>query len=114
MDLDDRVARVVLAAEEPRQLERGELRLDLRDLLLELAERLGIALLGELEEDLRLVRALALALPARDRVEDGGGLAADGLGLLGVAPEARRRGLLAQLRRTPLETRQVKDASRAR
>jgi hypothetical protein len=32
MDLDDRVARVVLAPEELLQLERGQLRLDLVDL----------------------------------------------------------------------------------
>jgi hypothetical protein len=103
----------VLAAEQPGQLERGHLALDLRDLLLQLAERVVVALLGELQEDLRLVGALALALPARDRVEDGGGLAPDGLRLLGVAPEPGGGGLLAQLRGAPLEARQVKDASRA-
>jgi len=79
MDLHDGVPGVVLAAEEAGQLERRQLRLDPLDLLPELADRLGVALLRELEEDLRLVDLLALALPACDRVEDTGGLAADGL-----------------------------------
>src|SRR5947209_3199117 len=99
---------------EAKELELGEAVLDLLDLRGELAERLGRALLGKLEEDLRLVDALALAPKALDRVAHGGRLAAHSLGLLGILPEIRRAGLLAQLRRTALESRQVKDASRAR
>src|SRR5262249_50778685 len=45
---------------------------------------------------------------------DGGGLAADGLGALGVVPEVGGGGLLAQLGGAPFERGQVKDASRAR
>jgi len=114
MDLDDRVAGVVLAAEELVQLEGGDVALDLIELLGDLAERIGVALLRELEEDLRLVRALALALPTADRVEDLRRLAPDRLRLLRVVPEAGRGGLLAQLRGALLETGQVKGASRAR
>ncbi len=114
MDLDDRVAGVVLAAEELVQLERRDVALDLVEPLAELVERVGIALLGELEEDLRLVRALALALPAADRAEDLRRLAPDGLRLLGVVPEAGRGRLLAQLGGALLEAREVKGASRAR
>jgi hypothetical protein len=113
MDLDDRVAGVVLAAEELRQLQGSELVLDLLDLPRELAERLRISLLRELEKDLRLVDPLALALPARNRVQDGGGVSPDGLRLLGIVPEAGRGGLLAQLGRAALEAREVKGASRA-
>src|SRR5438552_2481332 len=47
VDLDDRVAAVVLAAEEAEELELGEAMLDLLDLRGELAERLGRALLGQ-------------------------------------------------------------------
>src|SRR5439155_13933215 len=82
--------------------------------LAELGQGIGIALLGELEEDLRLIDPLPLALEARDRVQHRGRLAADGLRLLCVVPEPGGGGLLAQLARTPLETGQVKGASRAR
>src|SRR5262249_16938555 len=84
VNLDDRVPGVVLAAEQLGELEGGELALDLVDLLAELVECVRIALLRQLEEDLRLVGALALPLPAPDRVEDLRGLAPDGLRLLGV------------------------------
>src|SRR5262249_47893066 len=110
VDLDDRIPGLVLAAEELGQLEGGELALDLVDLLAELVERVGVALLRQLEEDLRLVRALALALPAPDRVEDLRGLAPDGLRLLGVVPEAGGGRLLAQLGGAPLEAGQGTDA----
>src|SRR2546421_1130941 len=114
MDLDDRVARVVLAAEELLQLERGELGLDLLDRVAQLAQGLGVALLGQLEEDLRLVDALALPSVLGERVHDLRRLAPDGLRLLGVAPEAGGGRLLAQLGRAPLEAGEVKGASRAR
>src|SRR2546427_1699697 len=113
MDLDDRVARVVLAAEELLQLERGELGLDLLDRAAQLAQGLGVALLGQLEEDLRLVDALALPPVLGERVQNLRRLAPDGLRLLGVAPEAGGGRLLAQLGRTPLEAGEVKGASRA-
>src|SRR5579862_1334171 len=114
MDLDDPVAGIVLAAEELVQLEGRDVALDLVELLAELVERVGIAFLGELEEDLRLVRPLTLAFPAADRVEDLRRLAPDGLRLLGVVPEAGCGRLLAQLGGALLEARQVKGASRAR
>src|SRR5216110_1621596 len=114
MDLDDRVARVVLAAEELLQLERGELGLDLLDRVSQLAQGLGVALLGQLEEDLRLVDALALPPVLGERVQNLRRLAPDGLRLLGVAPEAGGGRLLAQLGRAPLEAGEVKGASRAR
>src|SRR5262249_37533539 len=114
VDLDDRVPRVVLAAEQLGELERGELALDLLDLPGELGERLGITLLGELQEDLRLVHALPLALEAGDGAEHRGGLAADGLRLLGVVPESGGGRLLAQLAGAALQTGEVKGASRAR
>src|SRR5256884_441644 len=96
------------------QLERGELGLDLLDPVTQLAQCLGVALLGQLEEDLRLVHALALPPVLRDRVQNLRRLAPDGLRLLGVAPEAGGGGLLAQLGGAPLEAGEVKGASRAR
>ena len=72
VDLDDRVAGVVLAAEQPRAARaRASSRLDLRRPSARSSrERVGVALLGQLEEDLRLVDALALPLPAVDRAAD--------------------------------------------
>jgi hypothetical protein len=113
MDLEDRIAGVVLAAEELGQLERVDVRLDLRELRLELPEGLRIALLRELEKDLRFVSALPLLLPAFDGGPDCRRLTPDGLGLVGVPPEVRGGRLLAQLDGTTLERRQVKGASRA-
>jgi hypothetical protein len=86
VDLDDRVAGVVLAAEELLQLQVVERRRDDVDLGLELRERLGVALLRELEEDLRLVDALALRLPAVDRRRDARVLACDLLRALRIVP----------------------------
>src|SRR5262249_15445356 len=114
MDLDDRVPRIVLAAEKSAELECVEVGLQLFELLAQLGDRIGIALLGELEEHLHLVEALALPLPPRDRSEHLRGLAADCLRALGVVPEAGGGGLLVQLGRTPLEPGEVKGASRAR
>jgi hypothetical protein len=91
VDLDDGVGAVVLAAEQLRQLERRQLRLDRGNLRTELAEGVAVAFLRQLEEDLRLVDALTLPLPAVERPADGGGLAADLLGALGVLPEVGRR-----------------------
>src|SRR5207253_1286062 len=90
VDLDDRVAGVVLAAEEPAQLELREPVLHLLDLRDQLAERVRRALLRELEEDLGLVDPFALPPPAIDGVSHVSRLAADGLRLLGVLPEVVR------------------------
>jgi hypothetical protein len=114
MDLDDRVARVVLAAEELRQLERADVALDLVHLRAELGEPVRIALDGQLEEDLRLLEVLAELLPAPDRPGDRGRLAADRLGARGVVPEAGGGGLLGQGRGAAFEGGEVKGASRAR
>jgi hypothetical protein len=114
MDLDDRVAGVVLPPEQVVQLGLGEVLLERSDPCRQLGQRLRVALLGQLEEDLGLVDALALLAEALDRAQDDGRLARDGLRLLGVLPEIRRRGALAQLRRTTLERGEVKGASRAR
>src|SRR5262249_55667654 len=65
--LDDRVAGVVLAAEETGQLEVAQLALDLLHPLRELAEGVGITFLRQLEVHARLVGALAQALPAVER-----------------------------------------------
>src|SRR5581483_1746650 len=111
MNLDDRVAGVVLAAEELPELELREAGFDLLDLRAELVQRVRIAFLGELEEDLRLVDALALAAPPVDGVPDAGRLAADGLRLLGVLPEVGRRRLRAQVGGATLQRGEVKDAS---
>jgi len=80
----------------------------------ELRERLGVAFLGELQEDLRLVDSLALRLPAVDRRGDARVLARDVLRALGIVPEVGRRRLLAQLRGALFQAGEVKDASRAR
>src|SRR5262249_7322424 len=93
MDLDDGVAPVVLAAEELLELELVERRGHGGDLLTELAERVGIAFLGELEEDLRLVDALPLAPPAVDGMCEPGGFAVHALGALRIVPEVGRRRL---------------------
>src|SRR5262249_29257610 len=111
--LDDRVAGVVLAAEEAGQLEVAQLALDLLHPLRELAEGVGITFLRQLEVHARLVGALAQALPAVERRLESRGLAGDGLRLLGVAPEVGGGGLLVQEGRTALEGGQVKGASRA-
>jgi hypothetical protein len=84
------------------------------DLGLELRQRLRVALLRQLEEDLRLVDALALLLPTVDRRGDARVLAGDVLRALRVVPEVGGRRLLAQLRGALLESSEVKDASRAR
>jgi hypothetical protein len=81
------VAHVVLAAEELLQLEVVERRGHHRDLRLQLGERLGVALLGQLEEHLRLVDALALRPPPVDRGGDARVLARDVLCALGIVPE---------------------------
>src|SRR5581483_2070361 len=112
VDLDDRAAGVVLAAEELLELELVGVVLHLSEPRLELGERVPVALLRQLEEHLRLVGALAELLPAGDLPEDGRRLAPDRLRPRRVVPEPRRGGLLAQLGRAPLERRQVKDASR--
>ena len=111
MDLDDGVARVVLAAEELLQLERvhalrpstfarssasasGRTR----------APRKGRCFLGH----------IALPAPRTDGRLHARVLARDRLRALGVVPQIRGGGLLAQLRGPPLQASQVKDASRAR
>src|SRR5436309_2322578 len=76
MDLNDRVDGVVLAGEELRQLERRQVRFDDADLRPQLAERVAVALVGQLQEHVRLVDALALLPPPVDRAPHGGGLAA--------------------------------------
>src|SRR5579883_2617695 len=98
MDLDDRAAGVVLAAEELPELQ--------------VVER-ALALVRELEEDLRLVDALAEPPPACDRVADLGVLAAYRLRTAGIVPQARVGDLPAERRRPRFERRQVKGASRA-
>jgi hypothetical protein len=87
MDLDDRVAHVVLAAEELLELQVVERRRHDLDLGLELRQRLGVALLGQLEEDLRFVDAFALRFPGIDRRGDARVVAGDVLRALGVVPE---------------------------
>jgi hypothetical protein len=114
VNLDDGVTGIVLAAEELLQLERIEALRDGVDRGTQLPQRLGVALLRQLEIHLRLVDAFALLAPAGDRGLDAGVLARHGLGALGIVPQVGRRRLLAQLRRAFLEGREVKDASRAR
>jgi hypothetical protein len=114
VNLDDGVAGVVLAAEELLELQRIEALRDGIDLGAQLRQRLGVALLCQLEVYLRLVDALALLPPPGDGGLDAGVLAGDRLGALGIVPQVGRRRLLAQLSGAFLEGREVKDASRAR
>src|SRR5262249_39004666 len=113
VNLDDGVARVVLAAEELLQLERIEALRDGVDLGAQLRQRIAVALLRQLEVHLRIVEALALLPPCRDGGLDARVLAREGLGAFGIVPQVGRRRLLAQLRDAFLEARKVKGASRA-
>jgi hypothetical protein len=58
-------------------------------------QRFAVPLLGQLEEDLRLVDAFPLLPPAAERRLDGGVLAAEGLRLIGVLPDGGVGRLLA-------------------
>ena len=112
MDLDDGVAGVVLAAEELLELELVEALGDRVHLRSQLLERLGVALLRELEIHLRLVDPFALPPPAGDGRLHASVLARHRLRALGIVPEVGRRRLLAQLGGALLESGEVKDASR--
>src|SRR5262249_58216049 len=105
-------AGVVLAAEELLELELVEALGDSVHPRSQLVERLGVALLCQLEIHLRLVHSFALPPPARDGRLHAGVLARHRLRALGIVPEVGRRRLLAQLRGALLETGEVKDASR--
>src|SRR5262249_28382998 len=106
------VAGVVLAAEELLELELVEALGDGVHLRSQLVERLGVALLCQLEVDLRLVHSLALPPPARDGRLHASILACHRLRAFGIVPEVGYRGLLAQLRRALSQCGEVKDASR--
>jgi hypothetical protein len=114
MDLDDGVAEVVLAAEELLELELVERGDGGGKLGLQLGEGVVVTLVGQLDPDLALLDLLALGAEAVDGRLDAGVLPRDRLRPRGVVPEVGRRRLLAQLRCTLFECREVKDASRAR
>jgi hypothetical protein len=113
MNLDDGIAGIVLAAEHLLQLEPIDAGHHRFHLLAELLEGFAVTLLGQLEEELRLVDPFTLLTPAVNDALDACALAGDPLRTLGVVPEIRSGSLPAQLGRLRLETRQVKGASRA-
>jgi hypothetical protein len=85
---DDRVARVVVAAEEPGLLERGEALLDRSELGVQLTGQVGV--LGRELGKLLEVRDVALERAKRLEATLGAGvLGRDPGGSVGVLPEAR-------------------------
>jgi hypothetical protein len=114
MQRDDRVAGVVLAAEQTLQVEPLESGLDLGELCSRFAGRLLAAFLGDLQVDLRVLELGELLAPAFQRRDQRRALAQDRLRLLPVAPEIGRRRRLVQLPQTRLSPGDVKDTSRTR
>jgi hypothetical protein len=112
MDLEDRVPRIVLAAQKLLQFELIDGVLDLRHLGLQLGEALGVPLFREFEEELRLVDRITLLLPTADGGSDLRVLAVDLLGALGLVPEVGGGDQVRELGGPLLECREVKDASR--
>jgi hypothetical protein len=97
MEREDRVAGVVLAAQQAFEIEPIESGLDLRQLLGRLGGGLLTGLLGQLEVDLRVLELRYLLAPALERSGQRRAFAQDRLGLLPVAPEVRRRCGFVQL-----------------
>jgi hypothetical protein len=112
LESDDRVAGVVLAAEQALEVEVVQRLLDLRQLLLRLERRVGIALSGELEVELRLLELVLLLAPGQQRAVQQRALAQDALRRLAVVPELRCRRLRVELLNPRLALGEVKDTSR--
>jgi hypothetical protein len=100
----------VLAAEHLPHLEIRDALVDGAGFLIALLERVGIALDGELEEDVGVVELGALALPAVERRRQLRAFALDLLRALVVVPEIRLADQLVERPQARFRAGDVKDA----
>jgi hypothetical protein len=112
LELDDRVAGVVLAAEQTLQIHLVQHLFEAGERLLRLGERIGVAVGGHLEVELCLLETFSLFTPAGERRDQLCPLSRDGLRLLGIAPEVGFRRDGVELLNACLPFGEVKDTSR--
>jgi len=106
------VARIVLTAEQTLEVEVVQRLLDGGQRAGGFAGRLGVALGGELEVELRLIEGLLLFAPRRERSIQRGAFAQRLLRAFAVVPKIRCCRDRVELLNARLSTRQVKDTSR--